>query len=211
MSLCLLRVAMLPVQAGLPQEPDGSPARRGPFEAVPEAPRPVPLKLRGAAIVAIEFRGAKRVPQSALRVVISSRVGGSLDPETLRLDVESLLRTGRFTSVGWKVEVSRSGPILHFVVVERPLIQSIEYLGNDEVTTAEILARLEQRKVKLRVETLCDENELKLAEVAVQELLAERGIRGMAVTPYLEPIWQASEDRSGPPSTVRVVFRTEGK
>jgi len=209
--LYLLGVLMGPAQATLPQEPAASSTQRSPFAEVRRTPLAAPAKMRGPTIVGIEFRGARRVPQSALRALISSRVGSPIDTETLRGDVEALYQSRRFSRVVWETEESRSGPIVHFVVIERPLIQSVEYRGNGAVTTAEILARFEQRKVRLGAGTLCDENELRRAAATVQELLAEKGLRNMTVTPSVEPIWQPSEDQSGPPSTVRVILTSEAK
>ena len=64
---------------------------------------------------------------------------------------------------------------MRFVVVQRPLIQSIDYHGDDAVTLPEILERFKPRKLQLRAQTLYDEEELGLTGVTVQELLAERG------------------------------------
>jgi hypothetical protein len=83
------------------------------------------------------------------------------------------------------------------------LIQSIEYQGDDTVTLPEILERFKQRKIKLRVEFLYDENELRRAAATVQELVAERGRQNVTVTSLAEPI--------GPPLTVKIIFRVEEK
>ncbi|HYI92482.1 MAG TPA: hypothetical protein VEX68_02975 [Bryobacteraceae bacterium] len=53
-----------------------------------------------------------------------------------------------------------TGAVVRFVVVERPLIQSIEYQGDDTVTLQEISGRFRERKVNLRVETLYNDDEL---------------------------------------------------
>ena len=211
MSLCLLRALIVPAQATKPQEPDPSSTQRGPFEAVPKIPQSPPAKVSGPTIVAIEFRGARRLPQSILRVLIASRVGGPYDIETLRRDAQALYDTGRFSKIVWETEQSRSGPIVRFLVVERPVIQSIEYQGNDTVTTPEILERFEQRKIKLKVEALCNEDELERAAATVQELLAERGRQNVRVTPLVEPIWPPSAAKSWPPATVKIIFSAQEK
>ncbi len=46
---------------------------------------------------------------------------------------------------------------MSFWVLERPLIQLIEYQGDDTVTISEILERFKQRKIQLRAETLYDQ------------------------------------------------------
>jgi len=201
--MALIGLFVLRAKAMEPQEPARPSNQRSPFEAVTEPPQSAPPKAWGPPIAAIEFRGAGSLPQSMLRVLIASRVGGAYDQETLRRDAQALYRTGRFSDIVWETEQSRSGPIVRFVVVERPLIQSIEYHGDDTVTIPEILARFEQRKIKLRSDTLYDEAELGRAAVTVQELVAERGRRNIKVTPLVEP--------SRTPSIVKIIFRAEEK
>jgi outer membrane protein insertion porin family len=201
--LCLLRAQTAPAQATKPQEAAPSSIQRIRFEAVPEPPQPPRPKVSGPTIEAIEFRGARRVPQSTLRAIIASRVGGAYDFETLRRDSQALYNTGRFSDIAWETELGPAGAIVRFVVVERPLIRSIEYQGDDTVTIEEILERFQQRKIKLRVETLYNDDELGRAAATVQELVAERGRRNITVTPLVESLW--------PHSTVKIVFRIEEK
>lgn len=142
------------------------------------------------------------MPQPVLRVLIASRVGAACDSETLRRDAQALYKTGRFSEVVWETEESRSGTVVRFVVVERPLIQSIEFQGDDTVTLPEILERLNQRKFRLRAQTLYHQDELGRAAAVVQELVAEKGRRNIMVTPLVEP---------ASPSTVKIVFKVEEK
>jgi outer membrane protein insertion porin family len=201
--VCLVRAQIVTAQPTKPEEPASSSIQRNPFEAVPEARQYPPPKVSGPLIEAIEFRGARRLPQALLRAVIASRAGGAYDLETLLRDSQALYNTGRFSNIAWETELGPAGAIVRFVVVERPLIRSIEYQGDDTVTVPEILERFEQRKVKLRVETLYNENELGRAAATIQELLAERGRQNIAVTPLVESPW--------PHSTVKIIFRGEEK
>lgn len=197
----LLRAQIGLAQATKPQEHASLSTQRNPFEAVPEPPPFSPPKVSGPAIEAIEFQGT-RVPQFALRAMIASRVGLACDIETLRRDSQSLYNTGRFSNVLLETEPGPNGVIVRFVVVQRPLIQSFEYQGDGALTLPEIQERFKQRKVQLRAQTLYHEDELGLAAVTVQELLAERGLQNITVTPLVELIQ---------PSTVKITFRSEKK
>ena len=46
-------------------------------------------------IEAIEFRGARRVPQDTLRSMIFSKKGDRIDEDTLRRDFMAIWNTGR--------------------------------------------------------------------------------------------------------------------
>ncbi|QOY88498.1 hypothetical protein [Paludibaculum fermentans] len=127
----------------------------------------------------------------------------------MRNDALFLNRTGRFSYVAWELEDSRSGPVVRFVVVERPVIQAIELRGSDIVTLPEILERFALRKVHLRVEALFQLDELERAAATLQELVAERGRRPIAVSPLVKPIWPASGVQNWPPPAVKIVFQAE--
>jgi outer membrane protein insertion porin family len=195
------RAQIVPAEPIKPLEAAPSVTQRNPFEAVAEPPGPKPSKISGPIIEAIEFRGTRRIPQLLLRTIIATRAGDAYDPETLRRDVQALYNTKRFSNVSWVTELGAKGSIVRFAVVERPLIESIEFQGDDVVNTHEVLERLKQRKAKLGMEMLFDETELGYAATTVREFLAEKGRADVQVTPLVEPI--------SPPLTVKIIFKAE--
>jgi outer membrane protein insertion porin family len=200
--LCLLQAPVVSAQTTKPQEPAPSSTQRNPFEAVPEAPRFPAPEVSGPIIEAIEFRGARRLPASTLRVLIASHAGGAYDIETLLRDSETLYDTNRFSDVSWETEPGRAGAIVRFVVAERPMIRSIEYRGFGTVTLDDVLERFKQRKLNLLVDSLYHEDELQRATLTLQELLAEKGRQDITVIPLVEPVL---------PSAVRITFSVEDK
>lgn len=203
--LCLLRAAQnSPAPAAKPQVPAAAPPIQTlSFEAIPGSPPSARPNGSGPAIRAIEFRGARRFLQSALRAVIFTRAGDAYDPQTLQRDSQALYNTRRFSYVVWEAEPGPEGTIVRFVLVERPLIESIEFQGDNTVTIQEVLERFKQRKINLSVETLFDEDELPRAALAVDELVAEKGRRNFTITPVVE--------RIGPPSIAKITFRVADK
>src|ERR1039457_2314385 len=104
--------------AGTPQPQPPAQPPRNPFETVPqvqpdpaqqppkpiaqpqmEAPKPLsatPQPLAGQAVEAIEFRGARRVPQDTLKAQITTKPGDLYSDEILRRDFMILWNTARF-------------------------------------------------------------------------------------------------------------------
>ena len=144
--------------------------------------------------------------EDILLALIESRAGRSYDVAMLHRDAQGLYNTGRFSAVIWETEPGRVGALVRFVVSERPVTQAIEYQGDDTVAITEIVARLDERKIKLKAETLYHEEELGRATRTIQELLSEKGQRNFTVTPVLEPIGQTL---TWPPAEVKVIFRVE--
>jgi outer membrane protein insertion porin family len=185
----------------VPESPEpakpGQTPQRPTFEApktAPEAPKPEGLE---NTIEAIEFRGARRVPQDTLRALIFTKKGDKFDRETLRRDFMALWNTGRFDDITLESERGKVGIIIRFVVVERRVVRSIKYEGIKSVTVSEILDRFKERKVGLSVESQYDPNKVQHATVVLKEFLSERGRQYATVDPQLRQI---------PPSSLEVTF-----
>ena len=208
-----------PSDQAKPQEPK----KANPFETVPEsappqqrttpqqpreqpkpqleAPKPNATEVQpgtsGNVIEAIEFRGARRVPQDTLRAQIITRKGDIYNEDALHRDFMVLWNTGRFDDIRLETEQGKSGIILRFVVTERRVVRTIKYENMKSVTQSEVLDRFKERKVGLTVESQYDPNKVQRAAVVLKEYLAERGRQFATVDPEIRQI---------PPSSLEVTF-----
>jgi len=202
-----------------PQQPEPEPKKANPFETVPEtapqapAPAPEPGKPQletpkppgapaavpaGNVIEAIEFRGARRVPQDTLRALLITKKGDVFNEDALHRDFMALWNTGRFDDIRLETEPGKTGLIVRFVVTERRVIRTIKYgPGMKSVSVSEVLDRFKERKVGLSVESQYDPNKVQHAAVVLKEFLAERGRQFATVEP---------EIRQVPPSSLEVTF-----
>ena len=217
-------------QAPAPQAPKPAPAKpASPFESVPQSaeppkpsaakppapfetvPAPAEAKPEEEAaplspdevpdvVEAIEFRGARRVPQDTLRALIFTKRGDRYDPEALNRDFMALWNTGRFDDIVLEREPGRTGWILRFLVTERRVVRKIDYAGMKSVTVSEILDRFKERRVGLSVEQQYEQARVQRAANVLKEYLSERGRQFATVTPEVRQI---------PPSSVEVIFRVE--
>jgi outer membrane protein insertion porin family len=197
-------------QAAEPPKPQApkpqSPFERPPEAGKPEAPKAEEAKPETAAqpiadeIEAIEFRGARRVPQDTLRALIFSKKGDRVDPETLHRDFMALWNTGRFDDITLEQEPGRSGWIIRFRVTERRVVRSIKYDGMKSITVSEILDRFKERRVGLSVEQQYDPGKVQRAALVLKEYLAERGRQFATVEPEIRQI---------PPSSLEVTFKVQ--
>ena len=198
-----------------PQQPPKQP--QNPFETVPEAPKeeqakppqqpslqaPKPaeqpkVQPAGKVIEAIDFRGARRVPQDTLRALISTKKGDIYNEDDLHRDFMALWNSGRFDDITLETEAGpNGGVILTWVITERRVVRSISYSGLKSLTVSEVLDRFKERKVGLSVESQYDPNKVQHAAVVIKEYLAERGRQFATVDPEVRQI---------PPSSLEVVF-----
>src|SRR5579863_5531128 len=122
--LCLLPLwlglsplGQLHAQQNQPAPQPPKPAKPNPFETVPvapaepkpEAPKPEAPKAPVQAaspdrppediVEAIDFRGARRVPQDTLRAMIFTKRGDKYDDDALHRDFMALWNTGQFDDI----------------------------------------------------------------------------------------------------------------
>jgi len=218
---CCLTAKAQP-QPSPPQKPDQQQQQQNPFESAPQAPEKAPAPVQKppapqgekapfetpqvappaapnlTIIEAIEFRGARRVPQDTLKAMIFSKKGDHYEQEALRRDFMALWNTGRFDDIRIETETGTAGIIVRFVLVERQVIRSIKYEGMKSVTLSELLDRYKERKVGLSVESQYDPNKIQRAVVVIKEYEAERGRQYAEVVPELRQI---------PPSSLEVTFQ----
>ncbi len=205
-----------------PKEQKQKPAQN-PFETVPQAPtatekakpaqKPpspfeVPKKATAPAkpsqvenvIEAIEFRGARRVPQATLRAMIFTKKGDRYDVDSLHRDFMALWNTGRFDDITVEKEKGKYGWVIRFRLVERRVVRSIKYEGLKSLQISDVLDRFKERHVGLSVETQYDPNKIQHAVVVLKDYLAERGRQFATVTPEIQQI---------PPSSLAVTFKVK--
>jgi len=185
-----------------PQTP--KPAQQPPLQPVPPPTETPVSTLPGQPpqdiIESFEFRGARRVRQDTLQALIFSKKGDKYDEETLHRDFMALWNTGRFDDIRIEREPGKEGWIVRFIVVERPVVRSINYEGNKSVTVSDILDRYKERKVGLVVESQYDPNKVQRARNVLLELLAERGHQYAKVTPEIKRV---------PPSSLEITFKVD--
>jgi len=94
-----------------------------------------------------------------------------------------------------------NGRIVIFYVVEKPIIDRIEYKGIKSITESDILNALKDERVGLSVGSWFDRAKLKHAAVVISELLAAHGDQFATVKPTYEKILSTN--------TVTVVFNID--
>jgi len=163
-----------------------------------EAPKPVEAaKPRaGEPIEAIEFRGARRVPQDTLKALINSKAGDIFSEDAIRRDFMALWNTGRFDDIRLETEPGRIGLIVRFVVTERRVIRSINYEGIHSVTVRRFWIASRSARSAFRWNPVRP-NKIQRAATVLKEYLAERGRQYATVEPQIEQL---------PPSSLKVTF-----
>lgn len=80
-------------------------------------------------LASVRIEGNHTIPQSDITRYIKTRPGRPVSTKQIKEDVDALYRTRWFAHVRPKITQSEAGPELVFVLVERPIVRSVTYLG----------------------------------------------------------------------------------
>jgi outer membrane protein insertion porin family len=145
----------------------------------------------------IDVRGNRRIPEDTIRFYIQSRPGEPYDEARLELDLRALYKANWFENIEIQERDGDTGKIITFVFKEKPLIRSIEYVGNKSFTESNILDAFKEKKVGLTVDSQYDASKIRAAERALKDLMVQNGKPLGTIRTEIENI---------PPSNVRVRF-----
>lgn len=188
-------------------KPPDEPAPEAP---APQAPPPATSPARGrrpqqqpkldadeVRIVDVTVEGVRRVDPEAVLAVVKSRAGAALDPVTVTTDLRSIWATGFFRDVRAETEPGTGGVRLVFVVVERPAIQEVKYVGLDDLGEDDM-----KPVVDVKPYTILNVDQLKRNVEKIKDLYVEKGYFLAQVRYRVEPV-------DGDDGEVNVVFEIQ--
>lgn len=115
----------------------------GPTEEDMKPPTPPRDPVGPPPIVNIEVEGNKSVPSQAILEVVSTRIGDPLLEPRLRRDLQAIFDLGYFTDVRFATPPAPGGIRLVFRVLENPVVESVEFKGNEVVESTRLRSVME--------------------------------------------------------------------
>lgn len=100
----------------------------------------------GEKIVEVVVKGNRRIEKSAVLNVVKMKAGDMLESDKTDNDIRAIYKMGHFQDVQAASEASEKGTVLVYVVVEKPIVRSIKFEGNKELTTDKLKEALEFRQ-----------------------------------------------------------------
>ncbi|NRA33148.1 MAG: outer membrane protein assembly factor BamA [Polyangiaceae bacterium] len=125
---------------------------------------------RGMTIIGIQVAGNRRVSEQDIEAYLKLGRGNAFTPEGLATDVHELWTSGLFDDIEVDLERQDDGVVLRFIVRERPNISKVEFEGNSEIETEDLLDALE-----VKDGTILSRPALQRATQKIRDLYAEQG------------------------------------
>lgn len=143
-------------------------------------------------IEAILVEGASRLSQDAFLHLLTIKAGEPLDEARVRADFRRLWERKLFDDLSVESRRGERGVVLIFHVVERPLLNSVEFSDVKVLTRTQMEDRLKERGVELKIGQPVDYAAVKKAEDLIRNALGEKGYLDAQVTSELQEVSPAT-------------------
>ena len=155
----------------------------------------------GRNVESVDIRGNRRVPSDTIKYHVHTRPNTPLSMDVIRRDVKELYAQNYFDDIRVDEEQGRNGGVaVIFVVKEKPLIRTIDFVGANSITRSDILDKLKEKKISVGQESPYDPAKIKQVEGVIRSMLAEKGHQEAKVEASTEDI---------PPNSIKLTFKIE--
>ena len=166
-------VAIVLVVALLPAWATAQP-RQAPAAPPGSAPRPILIR-------ELVVQGNRRVQEALILGRIRSVVGVPFNPSQASDDVRSIFTLGFFDDVQLKVEDFEGGVKLTFVVMERPFVRDVEFIGNSKLNTTDL-----QENIDLKLGSVYNPVDVERAKEKIKEAYEDEGYFEVQISSAVE-------------------------
>lgn len=143
---------------------------------------------RAETIRAVEFQGLKLLPAETLRYYLGLEEGQELDEAALNRSIHDLWQRDLVDDLRVERIDVDGGVKLVIVVVERPILRSLDYKGLKRVSRTDINDRISKDAIEVREGSPLNFGELSRLQGAIEAMYREKGFRFAQATYTLEEV-----------------------
>lgn len=125
---------------------------------------------QGATVATIAPEGNKRIDSGAILRRIKTKAGSIYDPSVLREDLKAIYAMGYFDDVQIDVSDSSSGKKVIFRVIEKPVITSLTYDGQDDLKEQDL-----KDVVNIQEQSILNPSKINAGVEAIKALYKSKG------------------------------------
>ena len=129
----------------------------------------------------LTVEGNRRVQEAVILGRVKSAIGAPFNPAQLSEDVRAVFALGFFDDVQLKVDDFEGGVKVGFVVVERPFVRDVDFVGNKQVRTTEL-----QDKIDLKLGSVYNPVDVQRARERMKDHYESEGYFEVQITPDIE-------------------------
>ena len=129
----------------------------------------------------LTVEGNRRVQEAVILGRVRSVVGLPFNPSQASEDIRSIFNLGFFDDVQLKVDDFEGGVKLTFMVVERPFVRDVEFVGGSRLGASEL-----QEKIDLKLGSVYNPVEVQRAIEKLREAYEDEGYFEAKISPEVE-------------------------
>ncbi len=136
----------------------------------------------------IDIVGNQVVVTETYLTRITEKVGDPYDRERALADFRALWATGFLNDLTLDVSDGERGKVLTFTVDERPRVQSLDFVGSEELSASSIIEKLTEEEADIPVDSFYDPAKVVKAEAVIRAMLLDKGRTDGTVSSRVEPL-----------------------
>jgi outer membrane protein insertion porin family len=129
----------------------------------------------------IVVEGSRRVDLNAIRAVLSVRPGTEATMADIDRDLRAIFALGHFDDVEAAIEERNGRQTLVYRIVERPLVRSVQFSGNKQLSSDKL-----RPLITFRTPSIHDPQAVDKTIAALRQSYLEEGYYGVEIEPRLE-------------------------
>ncbi|MFH1026784.1 MAG: outer membrane protein assembly factor BamA, partial [Pseudomonadota bacterium] len=146
-------------------------------------------RAEGEKIVEVQVKGNRRIESAAILNVLKVHAGDTLYNDKTDADIRAIYKLGHFQDVQAVLEQTDKGNVLTYTVLEKPIVRSIKFEGNKELTTEKLKEALEFRQ-----NTIFSTKDLDKSVAKIKKLYGDEGFYLADIQPQVDKT--SASDRS---------------
>lgn len=136
----------------------------------------------------IEIRGNSVVDSDTYLFHLTQKVGDPYDRDQAIADFHRLWDTGFLDDLKLEVTDGEQGKIVTYIVVERPRVEALDFVGSKELSGNDISEKLTKEKAEIPVDSFYDPAKVVKAENVIRSMLVDKGRTDGTVSSHVEAL-----------------------
>jgi outer membrane protein insertion porin family len=129
----------------------------------------------------LTVEGNRRVQEAVILGRVAAAIGAPFNPSQLSEDIRSIFALGFFDDVQMRIEDFEGGVKVTFVVVERPFVRDVDFVGNRKFSTGDL-----SEKIDLKLGSVYNPVDVQRAREKLKEFYEDEGYFEVQITPDVE-------------------------
>jgi outer membrane protein insertion porin family len=141
----------------------------------------VTAQQRPVLVKELVVEGNRRVQEAVILSRVQTKIGATFNPSQLTEDLRTIFGLGFFDDVQARVEDFEGGVKVTLVVMERPFVRDVEFVGNKKIPTSEL-----QDQIDIKLGSVYNPVDIKNAQDKLKDYYEQQGYFEVQITPEIE-------------------------